>query len=144
MANMPPRKKTTGPVSNRKPSPTAAATGGRAYADHVPAHTFAASTMPRMKSKSGAAMQCAAPEPDADDMPGTKKAKKMAAPQKFPKGGIIKSSRRGLFTAKAKSAGMGVQQYAAHVLAAKKGSFDASTVRQANFARNFGGAAKSK
>ncbi len=58
---------------------------------------------------------------------------------KFPKKGIITPSHKGLFTAKAKDAGMSTQAYAAHVLAAKKGTFDPETVRQANFARNFGG-----
>lgn len=47
----------------------------------------------------------------------------------------IKPSHRGLFSAKAKRAGMGTQAFAAHVLA-NKGSYPASTVRQANFARN--------
>lgn len=47
----------------------------------------------------------------------------------------IKPSRRGLFSAKAKRAGMGTQAFAAHVLA-NKGNYPTSTVRQANFARN--------
>lgn len=47
----------------------------------------------------------------------------------------IKPSRRGLFTEKAKRAGQGVQEYAAHVLANKE-DYPTSTVRQANFARN--------
>lgn len=52
------------------------------------------------------------------------------------KSGInIKPSREGLFTAKAKRAGMGVQAYARYVLA-NKGRFSAATVKQANFARN--------
>lgn len=47
----------------------------------------------------------------------------------------IKKSREGLFAAKAKRAGMGVQAYARKVLA--KGSrASAETKRQANFARN--------
>lgn len=46
---------------------------------------------------------------------------------------MIKPSRRGLFTAKAKRAGMSVQAYARKVL--KKGSrATAATRRQANFA----------
>ena len=54
---------------------------------------------------------------------------------------MIKPSRKGLFTAKAKAAGMGVQAYAAHVLG-NKDKFPAATVAQANFAKNIGGAAK--
>ena len=52
------------------------------------------------------------------------------------KSGIrIKKSREGLFTAKAKRAGMGVQAFAKKVL--KKGSKASSaTKKQANFARN--------
>jgi hypothetical protein len=47
----------------------------------------------------------------------------------------IKPSHKGLFTAKAKSAGMGVQGYASKVLS--EGSrASAATRRQANFARN--------
>lgn len=47
----------------------------------------------------------------------------------------IKPSNRGKFTAKAKKAGMGVQEYAMKVL--KKGSkASSSTKKQANFARN--------
>ena len=47
----------------------------------------------------------------------------------------IKKSREGLFSAKARRAGMGVQAYARKVLA--KGSrASAATKRQANFARN--------
>ena len=47
----------------------------------------------------------------------------------------IRKSREGLFSAKAKRAGMGVQAYARKVLA--KGSrASAATRRQANFARN--------
>ena len=52
------------------------------------------------------------------------------------KSGIhIKKSREGLFTAKAKRAGMGVQAFARKVLA-NKSRYSASTVKQANFARN--------
>lgn len=55
----------------------------------------------------------------------------MAARKKI----TIKKSRRGLFSAKAKRAGMSVQAYARKVLA--KGSrASAATKRQANFARN--------
>ena len=53
-----------------------------------------------------------------------------------PSGIYIKPSHKGLFTAKAKAAGKGVQQYAAQVLAAPKGRYPASTRKQANFARN--------
>lgn len=48
----------------------------------------------------------------------------------------IKPSHKGLFTAKAKAAGEGVQQYAQNVLSAPKGKFSGSTRKQANFARN--------
>jgi hypothetical protein len=47
----------------------------------------------------------------------------------------IKPSHKGLFTAKAKGAGMGVQQYASHVLSKGSGA-SAATRKQANFARN--------
>lgn len=47
----------------------------------------------------------------------------------------IKKSREGLFTAKAKRAGKSVQAYASQVLA-NPGQYDASTRKQANFARN--------
>ena len=51
-------------------------------------------------------------------------------------GGIhIKESHKGLFTAKASKHGMGVQEFASHVLA-NKDSYSPSTVKQANFARN--------
>jgi len=51
-------------------------------------------------------------------------------------GGIhIKKSHKGLFTAKAKAAGMSVQAFARHVLANKE-KYSAATVKQANFARN--------
>jgi hypothetical protein len=56
---------------------------------------------------------------------------------------LIKPSRVGLFTAKAKSAGRGVQAHAAHVMA-NKSQYPAATVRQANFARNFGGASRAR
>jgi hypothetical protein len=49
----------------------------------------------------------------------------------------IKPSHEGLFTAKAKAAGMSVSAYAAKVLANPK-NYPASTVKQANFARNAG------
>jgi len=54
----------------------------------------------------------------------------------------IRKSREGAFTAKAKAAGMSVQSYARKVLAAPTGTYPASTRRQANFARNFGGRRK--
>lgn len=47
----------------------------------------------------------------------------------------IKKSREGLFTAKAKKAGMGVQAFARKVLA-KGSKATAATKKQANFARN--------
>lgn len=51
-------------------------------------------------------------------------------------GGIhIKKSHEGLFTEQANRAGMGVQEYAAHVLA-NKDKYPANTVKRANFARN--------
>lgn len=54
-------------------------------------------------------------------------------------GGIhIKPSHRGLFTEKAHRAGMGVQEYASHVLANKE-DYPSSTVKQANFAKNASG-----
>ena len=47
----------------------------------------------------------------------------------------IKKENKGKFTAKAKKAGMSVQEYATHVL--RKGSKSTTaTRRQANFARN--------
>lgn len=52
------------------------------------------------------------------------------------KSGIhIKPSHEGLFTAKAKQAGMSVQAYAKKVLA-KGSTASAATKKQANFARN--------
>lgn len=53
----------------------------------------------------------------------------------------IKPEKRGVFTSKAKKAGYGVQEYARHVLA-NKDKYPPSTVKQANFARNFGGRKK--
>lgn len=47
----------------------------------------------------------------------------------------IKPGNEGKFTAKAKRAGMSVQAYAKKVLANKE-KYPASTVKQANFARN--------
>ena len=53
------------------------------------------------------------------------------------KSGIhIKPSHKGLFTAKAKKAGMGVQSFASKVLSAPKGKYSGSTRKEANFARN--------
>lgn len=49
--------------------------------------------------------------------------------------GEIAKSKRGVFTEKAKAAGMTVQQYADHVLAEGSGA-SAETRKQANFARN--------
>ena len=62
---------------------------------------------------------------------------------KFKNGGIlkgksgihIKKSHEGLFSAKAKAAGMGTQEYASHVLANKE-NHSSATIKQANFARN--------
>lgn len=56
-------------------------------------------------------------------------------------GGIhIKKENRGKFTAQAKRAGMGVQEFARHVLLDKnKNRYSAATRKRANFARNFGG-----
>jgi len=52
------------------------------------------------------------------------------------KSGIkIKPSHEGLFTAKAKKAGMSVQAFAAKVLA-NKDKYPAATVKQATFAKN--------
>jgi hypothetical protein len=205
-----PRKRTTGPVSNQPPSPSAAATGSSSYnmSGHVPNHTFASATMPRGDQMRKMAAAKYDPDGDGDNdatpsgdtdhdywspsgvqlkpLPGKPldqspkakaaraaakkemaKAKKMQAAQgnpadecqmsapetvmptktnelAAPQQGMIAKSHKGLFTAKAKSAGMSVQAYAAHVLGAKKGTFDPATVQQANFARNFGGAAKAK
>jgi Zn-dependent oligopeptidase len=55
------------------------------------------------------------------------------------KSGIhIKKENRGKFTASAKRAGMGVQEFARHVLANKE-DYSSTQVKRANFARNFGG-----
>lgn len=61
--------------------------------------------------------------------------------RKLPKQ-MIKPSHKGLFTKKAKAAGMSVQGYAGRVLAAPKGKYPAATRRQAVFAKNFGGASR--
>ena len=53
----------------------------------------------------------------------------------------IKKKNRGKFTASAKRAGMGVQEYARHVLA-NKDKYSSTLVKRANFARNFGGRKK--
>ena len=47
----------------------------------------------------------------------------------------IKKSHKGLFTKKAKSHNMGVQEFAKHVLSHKE-DYPTSTIKQANFARN--------
>ena len=52
------------------------------------------------------------------------------------KSGIhIKESHKGLFTAKAKRSGMGVQAFAKKVLSAPEGKYSPSTRKQASFAR---------
>lgn len=51
---------------------------------------------------------------------------------------MIDPSHRGRFTKKAKAAGMSTQSYADKVLSGK-GKYPSATVKQANFARNFGG-----
>lgn len=52
------------------------------------------------------------------------------------KGGIhIKKENKGKFTASAKSAGMGIQEFARHVLANKE-NYSSTQVKRANFARN--------
>lgn len=52
------------------------------------------------------------------------------------KGGIhIKKKNRGKFTESAKRAGMGVQEFARHVLA-NKDKYSSTLVKRANFARN--------
>lgn len=53
----------------------------------------------------------------------------------------IKKKNRGKFTASAKRAGMGVQEFARHVLA-NKDKYSSTLVKRANFARNFGGRKK--
>ena len=50
----------------------------------------------------------------------------------------IKKKNRGKFTASAKRAGMGVQEFARHVLA-NKDRYSSTLVKRANFAKNFGG-----
>lgn len=59
------------------------------------------------------------------------------APEELKKGGgiHIKPENRGKFTAAAKRAGMGVQEYARHVLANKE-KHSSTLVKRANFARN--------
>lgn len=47
----------------------------------------------------------------------------------------IKKKNRGKFTESAKRAGMGVQEYASHVLA-NKNKYSSTLVKRANFARN--------
>lgn len=47
----------------------------------------------------------------------------------------IKEKNRGKFTESAKRAGMGVQEYARHVLA-NKDKYSSTLVKRANFARN--------
>ena len=74
---------------------------------------------------------------------GPQRSRELAAPKKKLPKQMIKPSRKGLFTAKAKAAGKSVQAYAAQVMANTK-NFDPATVKQANFARNFGGAAKKR
>jgi hypothetical protein len=58
----------------------------------------------------------------------------------YAKGGDIKINpkNKGLFTAAAKRAGMGVQEYARHILANKE-RYSPTMRKRANFARNFGG-----
>ena len=52
------------------------------------------------------------------------------------KGGIhIKKKNRGKFTESAKRAGMGVQEFARHVLA-NKDKYSPTLIKRANFARN--------
>jgi Zn-dependent oligopeptidase len=54
----------------------------------------------------------------------------------YKKGGIhIKPENRGKFTASAKHAGMGVQEFAGHVLANKE-DYSTTQIKRANFARN--------
>jgi hypothetical protein len=48
----------------------------------------------------------------------------------------INPAHKGDFTAKANSAGMGVQEFASKVLSAPEGQYDPSTRQQANFAKN--------
>jgi hypothetical protein len=51
---------------------------------------------------------------------------------------FIRPENRGKFTASANRAGMGVQEFASHVLANKE-DYSSTQVKRANFARNFGG-----
>lgn len=53
----------------------------------------------------------------------------------------IKKKNKGKFTASAKKAGMGVQEYARHILA-NKDRYSPTLVKRANFAKNFGGRKK--
>lgn len=53
----------------------------------------------------------------------------------------IKKKNRGKFTESASRAGMGVQEYARHILA-NKDKYSSTLVKRANFARNFGGRKK--
>ena len=55
----------------------------------------------------------------------------------------IKKENKGLFTKKAKAAGQSVQGYASKVLANKKHE-PTKLIREAAFAKNFGGAAKKR
>ena len=50
----------------------------------------------------------------------------------------VNPAHRGQFTAKARRAGMGVQEFARHVLAAAKGRYSSKTRTQANLARRAG------
>jgi hypothetical protein len=56
---------------------------------------------------------------------------------------MIKPSRAGTFTAKAKAAGKTPLAFAKQVLA-NKAQHDPKTVQQANFANNFGGASRAR
>lgn len=63
----------------------------------------------------------------------------MCGGQKYEKGGIyINPANKGKFTESANRAGMGVQEFAKHVLANKE-NYSAKQVRRANFARNSAG-----
>lgn len=58
-------------------------------------------------------------------------------PEQYAEGGInIQPANKGKFTAKAKGAGMSVQEFANKVLNAPEGNYSPSLRRQANFARN--------
>lgn len=65
--------------------------------------------------------------------PAAKGKLQQAADGKWIQGADIK---KGAFTAKAKAAGMGVQEFASHVLA-NESKYDAHTIRQANLAQTF-------